>query len=215
MRTTRSACSSMIPRASPRCSCQMPKLDAGPPTFVFTVPPEPRPGLNRRPSSPPGNCSPKRRSWLSEQALNRMPAWKSRRKSAGNSCVLSETWSAGTPARMARSHSCPELASMCSPQPARMRMSAAFGLAFIAYRTVRPKAFGNARASRARAFSAALVINIGGRAELARAASACSGVRNLRVSMERMRRRRCASEAGDAKEICANPAERFSACPAF
>ena len=52
--------------------------------------------------------------------------------------------SAGTPACMARRTSQPELASKWSPLLAKTLRMAAFGQAFMAKRTVSPKAFGNA-----------------------------------------------------------------------
>ena len=71
-------------------------LDDGPPTLVLPVPPEPRPGLKRRPTSAPGRASPKARSWLSEQALT-LWTWK------GNGEVEDEGKRKGAGAR-ARAH---------------------------------------------------------------------------------------------------------------
>gem|GEM_PF-5284851 len=50
-------------------SYQMPNDDAGPPTFVRCVPPEPRPGLMRTPTLPPREIFPKASSCSSEHAL--------------------------------------------------------------------------------------------------------------------------------------------------
>lgn len=50
-------------------SCQIPNDDAGPPTFVRCVPPEPSPGLILTPTSPPRAIFPKASSWWSEHAL--------------------------------------------------------------------------------------------------------------------------------------------------
>ena len=52
--------------------------------------------------------------------------------------------SAGTPANMARRTSQPELASKCRPLFAKTFKTEAFGQAFMAKRTVTPKAFGKA-----------------------------------------------------------------------
>ena len=58
-----------VAKASSRCSCQMPKLAAGPPTFVRLLCPEPRPGLTRIDRSWPGNNSPNARICATEQAV--------------------------------------------------------------------------------------------------------------------------------------------------
>ena len=65
MRTTLSPCFSTMAFAG-RSSCQMPKEEDGPPTLVLPVPPEPRPGLKRRPMSAPGKAAPNASSWESE-----------------------------------------------------------------------------------------------------------------------------------------------------
>ena len=58
---------------SPRCSCQMPKLDAGPPVLVRLVDPLPSPGFMRTETARPGAARPKASSWCSEQALKSTP----------------------------------------------------------------------------------------------------------------------------------------------
>lgn len=47
----------------------VPNDEAGPPTFVLFVPPDPIPGLKRTPIELPGASSLSLRSWLREQAL--------------------------------------------------------------------------------------------------------------------------------------------------
>ena len=79
-----------------------------------------------------------------EQALTWTPFLRREANSSGSSWEEREIRSAGTPASMARRTSQPELASKWSPLFAKTRRTAAFGQAFMAKRTVRPKALGNA-----------------------------------------------------------------------
>eukprot|EP00962_Isochrysis_galbana_P027036 scaffold8457_cov112-Isochrysis_galbana.AAC.8 len=99
-------------------SYQMPNDDDGPPTLVLPVPPEPRPGLKRRPSwsvRSPRLTSPYERSCLSEQALNLMPSASRSARSCGVCCDDSEMRDGSTPAATARRTSYPDDASMCRP----------------------------------------------------------------------------------------------------
>mmetsp|Transcript_34272 Transcript_34272/g.41978 ORF Transcript_34272/g.41978 Transcript_34272/m.41978 type:complete len:274 (+) Transcript_34272:446-1267(+) len=120
-------------------SCHIPKDDDGPPTFVFENdvvdfenPPDPTPGLIRIPTLPPGIAAPNRSNCDTEHALIFTPSATSSAKSDGNSCVLSEIFSAGIPAAMARLTSYPEDASTCIPMLWKIDRSAAFGQAFMA-----------------------------------------------------------------------------------
>ncbi len=72
-RVIRTSKRSAIAFTSPRYSCQMPKLDAGPPVLVRLVEPLPSPGFMRTETSCPGAARPKCSSWWSEQALKRTP----------------------------------------------------------------------------------------------------------------------------------------------
>lgn len=65
-----------------------PNEEAGPPTFVLLVPPEPSPGLKRTPIEAPGASFPSRRSCSREQALMPTPISRSSDTSDGNSCEL-------------------------------------------------------------------------------------------------------------------------------
>ena len=58
---------------SPRYSCQMPKLEPGPPVLVRLVAPLPSPAFIRTDTSCPGAARPNCSSWWSEQALKRTP----------------------------------------------------------------------------------------------------------------------------------------------
>ena len=58
---------------SPRYSCQMPKLEAGPPVFVRLVEPLPSPGFIRTETSRPARPGRSASSWCSEQALKSTP----------------------------------------------------------------------------------------------------------------------------------------------
>mmetsp|Transcript_12612 Transcript_12612/g.45357 ORF Transcript_12612/g.45357 Transcript_12612/m.45357 type:complete len:332 (-) Transcript_12612:436-1431(-) len=132
MRTTLSPCFSQMALASGRSSCQIPNELDGPPTFVFPVPPLPRPGLNRRPISAPGNAAPNASSCDKLHAFTLSPFFTSSSKNSGNSCVLSEQSAWSNPARTARRTSCPLLASIFSPAFRKIFRIAAFGDAFIA-----------------------------------------------------------------------------------
>mmetsp|Transcript_10035 Transcript_10035/g.42205 ORF Transcript_10035/g.42205 Transcript_10035/m.42205 type:complete len:290 (+) Transcript_10035:260-1129(+) len=90
MRTTFNSYFSHSAFASGRSSCQIPNDEDGPPTLVLPVPPDPNPGLNRRPISPPGNASPNASSCDSEHAFTLRPRSTSSGKKSGNSCVESE-----------------------------------------------------------------------------------------------------------------------------
>ena len=124
-------------------SCQTPKLDAGPPTFVRFVPPEPNPGFMRTPTSAPGLIFPNSSSCRREHALYFMPAFISSARLSGSCCDESDMWSAGIPASIARSTSYALEASICSPSELKSLSIARFEAAFIANLTVNPKALGN------------------------------------------------------------------------
>mmetsp|Transcript_8206 Transcript_8206/g.16182 ORF Transcript_8206/g.16182 Transcript_8206/m.16182 type:complete len:222 (-) Transcript_8206:236-901(-) len=83
-------------------SCQIPKDEDGPPTLVFPVPPEPTPGLNRRPSSLPGHLDTNFSSWRTEQQLILTPMATSSSKPSPSSCEESEHCSGLAPAAIAR-----------------------------------------------------------------------------------------------------------------
>jgi hypothetical protein len=68
----------------------MPNDDDGPPTLVLPVPPDPKPGLNRRPTLDPGNMMPYASSCDSEHALTFRPFSTSSAKKSGNSWVDNE-----------------------------------------------------------------------------------------------------------------------------
>mmetsp|Transcript_75948 Transcript_75948/g.183560 ORF Transcript_75948/g.183560 Transcript_75948/m.183560 type:complete len:269 (-) Transcript_75948:7-813(-) len=126
-------------------SCQMPKEEAGPPTLVLPVPPLPSPGLKRTPSwsvRSPLHALPYASSCRSEHALYLMPSASRSGRSAESSCELRLILSAVMPAAIARRTSNPLLASMCSPSVSKSCSTAALGRAFMAKRTVRPKACG-------------------------------------------------------------------------
>mmetsp|Transcript_3852 Transcript_3852/g.11181 ORF Transcript_3852/g.11181 Transcript_3852/m.11181 type:complete len:344 (+) Transcript_3852:739-1770(+) len=152
------SCSSTSACTSGRSSCQMPNEEDGPPTFVFPVPPEPSPGLNRTPSCverSPRLSRPYSASWRSEHALNLIPRSSSSARSAGVSCEEREMRLGATPAATARRTSYPEEASTCRPSRSKVCSTAAFGHAFMAKRTVRPYALGKASAVSACDLSAA------------------------------------------------------------
>ena len=128
-------------------SNHIPKEDAGPPTFVRCVPPEPSPGFILTPTSPPRAIFPNSSSWRREQALYKTPALTIPFKSAGSCCDESEMRAGAMPARIARSTSYSPEASICKPRESNSFRMAAFDEAFIAYLTVSPKALGNARAA--------------------------------------------------------------------
>ena len=90
---------------------------------------------------------------------------------------------AGTPAARARRTSCPELASMCRPIEANSWRMAAFGDAFMAYRTVSPYACGNASAASACARRPPAEYANAGVPTAARTPSAWPGVRNRSPSL--------------------------------
>jgi hypothetical protein len=91
-----------------------------------------------------------------EQALIWTPRSTKLSKSDGNSCEDKLMCEAGTPARIARCISYPEEASICRPKLLKSLRIAALGLAFIAYRTVKPKALGKERALLALALRVAI-----------------------------------------------------------
>ena len=91
---------------------------------------------------------------------------------------------AGIPARIARAASYPLLASMCSPSSWNTRSTEAFGQAFIAYRAVSPKAFGNASTSRPRASSDARSYTNTGVPNSRRTRRTSSSVKKVSFSIE-------------------------------
>mmetsp|Transcript_48007 Transcript_48007/g.104386 ORF Transcript_48007/g.104386 Transcript_48007/m.104386 type:complete len:337 (-) Transcript_48007:145-1155(-) len=141
-RTTSSLCSSTSLCTSSKSPCQMPKEEDGPPTLVLLVPPEPTPGLKRMPILVPGSSCPTRSSCFNEQQLIWTPFLISSLKSSASCWEDREMFSGFTPAAMARWHSNPEEASMCSPISLNNCKIRLLGEAFMAYRTVSPNALG-------------------------------------------------------------------------
>mmetsp|Transcript_21545 Transcript_21545/g.53424 ORF Transcript_21545/g.53424 Transcript_21545/m.53424 type:complete len:205 (-) Transcript_21545:231-845(-) len=132
---------------SSRREYQIPKDEAGPPTFVLEnplvddeKPPEPVPGLTRMPTfcPVPSKACPMRSTCDTEQALILTPILMRSAKLSGSSCVLRLMFSAGIPASMARLTSNPEDASMWMPLEEKNFKMAELGQAFMAYRTVKP-----------------------------------------------------------------------------
>lgn len=76
-----SPCAAAVAATASALSCQMPKDESGPPTLVLPVPPLPRPGLKRTPTSAPGKARPKASSWLRLHAFTRTPSltWAGKR----------------------------------------------------------------------------------------------------------------------------------------
>mmetsp|Transcript_8789 Transcript_8789/g.11191 ORF Transcript_8789/g.11191 Transcript_8789/m.11191 type:complete len:256 (+) Transcript_8789:729-1496(+) len=131
--TTFSPCFSAIAFTSSICLCQMPKLEDGPPTFVLLVPPLPRPGLKRTPTSAPGNFSPKVSNCLREQAFTFRPCpTRSAKSGEVSSCDDRDMHAGSMPAAMARFTSWVEEASKWRPAAAKSFKIAAFGHDFMA-----------------------------------------------------------------------------------
>ena len=133
----------------------MPKLAAGPPVLVRLVAPLPRPAFMRTETSRPGARRPSISSWWSEQALTSTPASRNSASRADGICEVSWIWPGAKPARRARSTSWSLEASMCRPSSRKSLRIPWFGLAFIAYRSVKPNGAGKASTLRAAASSAA------------------------------------------------------------
>ena len=117
---------------SPRYSCQMPKLEAGPPVFVRLVEPLPSPGFIRTETSRPRAIWPKASSWCSEQALKSTPL--PRNSGSRRDGIWEVSWisDGAKPARSARSTSKSLEASTCSPSARNSFRMPRLGLAFIA-----------------------------------------------------------------------------------
>mmetsp|Transcript_68565 Transcript_68565/g.100391 ORF Transcript_68565/g.100391 Transcript_68565/m.100391 type:complete len:243 (-) Transcript_68565:198-926(-) len=132
IRTTLQPAAAHVADALSAHSNQMPKDDAGPPTLVLPLPPEPMPGLKRRPTSLPGHLAQNFSTCVNEQQLTFAPRATSSSKPSPSSWDESEHFSGDTPAAIARRTSWIEEQSKWRPILSKSFRIAALGEDFIA-----------------------------------------------------------------------------------